>query len=61
MEVFIWELFVKAIRYPGAMILSLVTRHDVSYWLDQGSIYGVFSVGSIVITLFVCVAIWALG
>jgi hypothetical protein len=61
MEVLIWELFVKAIRYPGAMFLSLVTKHDVSYWLEQGSIYGVFFVGAIVITLFVCLAMWESG
>ena len=61
MEVFIRELFVKAIRYPGAMFLSLVTKHDVSYWLEQGSTYGVFFVGAIVITLFVCLAMWASG
>jgi len=61
MEVIIWELFVKAIRYPGAMFLSLVTKHDASYWLDRGSTYGVFFVGSIVTTLFVCLAMWTSG
>jgi hypothetical protein len=61
MEVLIWELFVKAIGYPGAMFLSLVTKHDVSYWLDGGSIYGVFFVGAIVMSLVVCLATWASG
>jgi hypothetical protein len=54
-------LFVKAIRYPGAMFLSLVTKHDVSYWLEQGSIHGVFFVGAIVISLFAWLAMWASG
>jgi hypothetical protein len=61
MEVLIWELFVKAIQYPGAMFLSLVTKHDVSYWLERGIIYGVFFVGVIVISLFVCLGMWASG
>ncbi len=59
MEVLIWELIVKAVRYPGAMFLSLITKHDLSYWLDRGSIYGLFLLGSALIALFLMVASWA--
>ena len=61
MDVIVWELFVKVVRYPGAILLSVVTRRDVSYWLDSGSTYGVFLVGSLVMTLFILVATWASG
>lgn len=61
MEVIIWELLVKAIRLPGALFLAMVTKHDVSYWLEQGSTYGVFFVGAVVVTLFACLVMWASG
>jgi hypothetical protein len=35
--------------------------HGLSHWLDRGSTYGVFIVGSLVITLFVLLATWTSG
>ncbi len=61
MEVIIWELLVKAIRLPGALLLALVTKHDVSHWLERGSVYGVFLAGAVVVTLFVCLVMWVSG
>ena len=61
MEVIIWELLVKAIRLPGALLLAMVTKQDVSHWLERGSTYGVFLAGAVVVTLFVCLVMRASG
>lgn len=43
------------------MFLSVVTKHDFSYWLVRGSTEGVFLLGSALIALFVVVVLWSMS
>ncbi len=61
MEVIIWEVFVRVLRFPGALLLAAVTKRSFDHWMDHGSVYGVAIVGAGVISLFIYIAVLSSG